>query len=152
VDRVLGEAGIPKDSPAGRREFERQMEARRQAEAPESYRDIRRGWCWGGAAFRQELLAQMGEKVGASHYGAERAESQADQAERLVREELRRRGWAEAQLQSRKKGDWEKIQMAQRLRRETPMTLGWIAHRLRMGSVAYLNNRLYLLRAGKLQK
>jgi hypothetical protein len=55
-------------------------------------------------------------------------------------------------LQSRKKGDWEKIQMAQRLRRETPMTLGWIAHRLRMGSVAYLNNRLYLLRAGKLQK
>jgi hypothetical protein len=30
VDRLLGEMKIPKDSPAGRREFERQMEVRRR--------------------------------------------------------------------------------------------------------------------------
>jgi hypothetical protein len=40
--------------------------------------------------------------------------------------------------------------LAQRLREETLMTLGWIAGRLQMGSVAYLNNRLYLLRKGRL--
>jgi len=37
VDRVLGEEGIPKDSPAGRREFERRLEARRRQEEPEAY-------------------------------------------------------------------------------------------------------------------
>jgi hypothetical protein len=30
------------------------------------------------------------------------------------------------------------------------MTLKWIVERLHMGSVAYLNNRLYLARRGKL--
>jgi hypothetical protein len=41
--------------------------------------------------------------------------------------------------------------MAQRLRDETVVTLAWIVRRLKMGSVAYLNNRLYLLRQGKLK-
>jgi hypothetical protein len=36
-------------------------------------------------------------------------------------------------------------------RKETMVTLGWIVERLKMGSVAYLNNRLYLLRQGKLK-
>jgi putative transposase len=43
VDRVLGELGIPKDSPAGRRELERRMELRRNAEDGVEYPEIRQG-------------------------------------------------------------------------------------------------------------
>ena len=70
VDRVFGEMGIPKDSAAGRKRFERVMEERRQ-DSPEDYGRIRRGWCWGDEAFRKELLAQVEERRGASHYGEE---------------------------------------------------------------------------------
>src|SRR5262249_29598857 len=44
VDRVLGEAGIPKDSAAGRREFSRRMEQRRAQESEQNHRPLRRGW------------------------------------------------------------------------------------------------------------
>jgi hypothetical protein len=37
ADRLLGEKGIPKDSPAGRREFARLMEERRRQETAEDY-------------------------------------------------------------------------------------------------------------------
>ena len=67
----MGEMGIPKDSAAGRKEFERRMEARRWEDQPEQWKGVRRGWCLGDAAFRKELLAQMAERAGASHYGQE---------------------------------------------------------------------------------
>src|SRR5208283_4499071 len=41
VDRLLGEMRIPKDSAAGRKQFERQMEERRRAEAPEEWKALR---------------------------------------------------------------------------------------------------------------
>jgi putative transposase len=151
VERLLGEYRIPKDSVAGRQQLEAALEARRQAEASEDYRSIRRGWCLGDEAFRKELLAQVNEGLGRNHFGPERAESQAEQAERIVQEELRRCGWKEDQLGRCQKGDLAKVRMAQRLRDETLVTLAWIAKRLKMGSVGYLNNRLYLLRQGKLK-
>jgi putative transposase len=149
VDRLLGEYRIPKDSAAGRRQLEGLVTERRQSEDKGAYREIRRGWCFGEEAFRKELLAQVEERLGASHYGAERLESQQEKAERVVQEELRRRRWKETDLLKRKKGDTGKISIAQRLRQETMVTLPWIVQRLHMGSVAYLNNRLYLLRKGK---
>jgi len=75
VDRLLGEMGIPKDSKAGRREFERRMRQRLELEKPGQYKTLRRGWCLGDKAFRKELLGQMAERVGESHYGIERQES-----------------------------------------------------------------------------
>jgi hypothetical protein len=39
---------------------------------------------------------------------------------------------AEENLRSRRKGDRQKVQIAARLRRETVMTLKWIANRLHM--------------------
>lgn len=151
VERLLGEYRIPKDSGAGRQRLEAALEARRQAEAGEDYRSIRRGWCLGDETFRKELLAQVNEGLGPNHFGPERAESQADQAERIVREEMERRGWTEADLSRRMKGDLAKVRVAQRLREETMVTLGWIAERLKMGSVGHLTNRLYLLRHGQLK-
>src|SRR5579872_434468 len=64
VDRLLGEMRIPKDSAAGRREFERQMEERRHLEDPEGMKAVRRGWYLGDEEFRRELLEQMTGKIG----------------------------------------------------------------------------------------
>jgi REP element-mobilizing transposase RayT len=75
VDRLLGEFGIPKDSAAGRKQFERAMEELRGRADPKTYAKLRRGWCWGEEAFRKELLARVEEKGGASHYGEELRES-----------------------------------------------------------------------------
>jgi putative transposase len=151
VERLLGEYRIPKDSRAGRQQLQAALEARRQAEASADYRSIRRGWCLGDEAFRKELLAQVGHSLGQNHFGPERAESQVEKAERVVREELRRRGWNDDDLSRSKKGDLSKVRVAQRLREETMVTLAWIVQRLKMGSVGYLNNRLYLLRQGMLK-
>ncbi len=148
VARLLGELGIPKDSPAGRRELERVVEARRQAEEGGRYRAIRRGWYLGEKAFKQELLAQMKERMGKEHYGAERAETAEAQAEAIISEELKRRRWREEELGRRAKGDAVKVALATRLRRETVMTVGWIAQRLQMGSPGYVNHLLYCGRKG----
>ena len=43
VDRLLGEWGMPEDSPAGRQRLERALEERRRAEEGEEFQPIRRG-------------------------------------------------------------------------------------------------------------
>jgi hypothetical protein len=96
----------------------------------------------GDKGFRKELLAQMSERVGASHYGAERQESGEEKAERIVREEMKVRKWSEQSLSERRKGDAEKVKIALRLRRESIMTLKWIAQRLQMGSWTNVANCL----------
>jgi REP element-mobilizing transposase RayT len=150
VDRLLGEYRIPQDSAAGRRVLAHALEARRQAEAGTDYKLIRRGWCLGEETFRKELLAQMSERIGAEHYGAERLETVEAKAERIVREELKRRRWQETDLAKRAKGDLGKVQIAGRLRAETLVTVKWIAARLGMGTAGYVNNRLYRWRKGTL--
>ena len=143
MDRLLGERGIPKDSAAGREEFGRQMEHRRQQEAAADYQSIRRGWCLGNEAFRQELLAAATERVGPSHYGSDRQETGEQKAARIVREELKGLGWKEEDLPERRKGDKGKVKVARRLRQETTMSLKWIAQRLSMGSWTYVSNLLH---------
>jgi len=149
VERVLGELGIPKDSGAGREQFERVMEERRQQDSPEEYGRIRRGWCWGEEAFRKELLAQVEERRGAAHYGAELQESATEKAERLVRVELQKLGWTEADLAARRRGDGAKLKLAVKLRAKTTMTLKWIAARLQMGIGGSLSNLLSAQRRGR---
>jgi REP element-mobilizing transposase RayT len=131
------------------REFERVMEERRAQDQPEEYGRIRRGWCWGEEAFRQELLARVEERRGASHYGAELQESATEKAERLVREELKELDWAEVELATHQKGDRAKLKLAVKLRIETTMTLKWIAARLQMGTGASLSNLLSGQRRGE---
>jgi putative transposase len=152
VGRVMGELGIPQDSGAGRRELERRMEAKREAENDVTYKPIRRGWFFGEKALKKELLGQMNQRLGPEHYGEERQESQAEKAEQVVEEELRRRRWTEATLGERKKGEVEKVKIAMRLRQETLVTVAWIAARLQMGSVANVNTLLYCWRQGKRKK
>ena len=84
VDRLLGEKRIPKDSAAGRRECERQMEARRQVDDAEGLKVVRRGWYLGDEEFRQELLEQMSGKIGHHHGGREKKESAEQRAQKIV--------------------------------------------------------------------
>ena len=142
VDRLLGEKRIPRDSAAGREEFERQTERRRREELGPEFKLVERGWCLGSEAFRAELLAAAGERVGASHYGAERQEIGEARAQRLVKAGLRALGWTEKELSEKAKGDKGKVKLARQLRAETPMTLRWIADRLHMGSWTYVSNLL----------
>lgn len=142
VDRLLGEAGIPRDSRAGRRQFELRMEQRRQQEDGRQWSKVRRGWYLGDEEFRAELLAQVQEKMGPNHYGRERQEAAELKAKRIVKEELGRLGWSEGELQRRRKADVEKVRIARRIRRETTMSLKWIAASLAMGTWTYVANCL----------
>src|SRR4051794_452654 len=87
----------------------------------------------GDEDFRQELLAQMGGKRGVAHFGRAPQESEAAQAERVVKSELERLGWGEKDSSGRRKGDSQKVRLAGFLRQKTTLTIGSIAERLRMG-------------------
>jgi putative transposase len=138
VDRVLGEAGIPMDSAAGREELRKRMELRRWEDDEEMWKKIRRGWALGSEDFREELLdaitARNDERVG----GEELLESEQQRAERIVREELRKLGWTSQQLRTQPKSDPRKLQIAKRLRQETTMSWRWITARLHAGVWRYL--------------
>ena len=76
------------------------------------------------------------------HYGPELREADLVHAEGVLREELARRGWTEAELGRRRKGDPDKVEIASQLRARTTMTLKWIAHRLKMGVWTHVSNCL----------
>ena len=149
VDRLLGEYRIPKDSAAGRRHMEAALERRRGSESGDEFKALRRGWYLGDDSFRKELLDQMNEGLGAEHYGAERSETVEAHAEGIVLEEFKRRRWKESELERRAKGDAEKLAVAMRLRKETAVTMKWIAARLRMGTPSHVNHLLYQKRKTK---
>jgi REP element-mobilizing transposase RayT len=142
VERLMGEKGIARDNAAGRAEFARQMERRRGEEGGADYGAIRRGWCLGSEEFRQDLLAAAADGVGANHYGTERFETSQEKARRILAQELKRLGWEEKELRSRRKGDSEKVRLARRLRAETTMTLAWVAEQLKMGRWGYVSQLL----------
>jgi hypothetical protein len=106
----------------------------------------------GSEAFREELLAVAGGRLGATIYGAERREAQDAQARRLLREEMGRLGWDPAALRQQGKGDARKVRMAERLRQETTMSLKWIAEHLQMGSWTHVSNLLGARKTRKFKK
>jgi len=86
------------------------------------------------------------EYPGAIHHvmnRGDRRETSESVAEALVREELKRRTWDEAELAKRAKGDRGKVAIAVRLRQESTMTARWIAEHLQMGTLGHVNHLLY---------
>jgi hypothetical protein len=61
----------------------------------------------------------------------------------LLKADLRRIGWTEAQLAQRRKGDPQKLEIAFHLGKETTMTLAWIAEHLQMGTKTHLSHLVY---------
>ncbi len=72
---LLEANGIPKDSQVGRRQFAALTGNRRAEERAADYEQLRRDWVLASEAFRQGRFAAAGERVGPSHYGAERQET-----------------------------------------------------------------------------
>jgi putative transposase len=144
VDRLQGEHGIQADTAAGRDLFEKQMERRRLEEVdPEALKDFRRGWCHGSQEFRQQMLAKMEGRLGEHHSGVLRRETAEAKAERLIAEELRRRGWNQAELLARRKSDPGKLAIGARVRQETTLSIKAIAARLHLGTSKGTNSNLH---------
>ena len=147
VDRLLAEHGLEGDRAEVRQEFEQRMETRRAQETDGAeWEVLRRGWCLGGAEFREELLERIGGKLGEHHAGQLRRESTAAKAERIIAEELRRLGWTQNDLETRRRSAPEKLELAAKLRRETTLTIREISVRLHLGSWKSAATRLQSLR------
>ena len=102
------------------------MEWRRSTE--EDFAALERGWYAGSEEFRKELLAQM--KAGSENYGQEVREKGEQKALQRIEVELKKLRWTAADLIERAKGGVEKIPVAKISKRETTMTLDWIAQAL----------------------
>ena len=93
VDRLLGKHGLAGDTAEARQKFERRMETRRAQETDDAeWEPLRRGWCLGGAGFRQELLDRIAGQLGEHHAGELRREAAEAKAERITTEALPRSG------------------------------------------------------------
>jgi hypothetical protein len=84
----------------------------------------------------------MEETLGDHHSGELRRESAEVNAERIIREEPRRLGWSAEDLSLRRKSDPSKLAPANRLRRETTLSVKAIAERLHLGSPKSARARL----------
>ena len=80
--------------------------------------------------------------MGEHHFGQLRLETAQTKAERIIAEELARLGWQEAELAARRKQDPDKVQLAQRLRQETTLSVRQIAERLHLGTPKSASFRL----------
>ena len=137
----MGEHGLVSENARSRREFSRRIESLRQeANSPRLLQPIRRGWKLGGEDFLDWILDKMEVSTNEAHPSRERDETEQVKALRIVQEELMRLGWTKAELRRRRKGDARRIRIALRLRRETTMTLSWIAQRLMMETRTYLSH------------
>lgn len=137
LDRLLGEHGLQQDTPAARQLFEQRTEARRlEPDQEQALKALRRGWCLGSEQFKQEKLEELDGQVGRHHFGQMRLEVAQAKAERIIVEELRRRGWQEPDLSVRPKRDPGKLEIALRVRKETTLPLKEIAARLHRGTPA----------------
>ena len=147
VERLLGEHGIEKDTEAGRREFERRMEARRAGEGDaDQWKGMRRGWCLGSEPFKRGLLERLHGQLGPNHAGEMRRQTNQARAEGIIAAELKRLRWKEGDLGRRAKSDPGKLALAACLRRETTMTIQEIADCLHMGSRKSLAPKLHAWR------
>jgi len=90
------------------------------------------------------MLGYIEEQRGKWHYGAELFESAEAKAERLIAEALRAGGINQEQLASWRKGHPFKVELAAKLRSQTPVSVSWIAGRLAMGTRGHLARLLYL--------
>ena len=77
------------------------------------YEQLRKDWVLGSEEFRQELLAAASERIGPSHFGAQRQETAVQKAERLLKAELEKLGWKEESLTMVSKSHLVKVQFGQ---------------------------------------
>jgi hypothetical protein len=137
------------DDPAGRRAYQRLMQKRvteisvsvSPHEADAQWADIRRGWCFGGEAFRQDMMDKLDDVIGEkghrdSFSGQEVRLHDEAAAERLVCESLARLKLKEADVPLLPKGADEKKAVISLLKMRTHVSNKWIVKRLYAGHPA----------------
>ena len=150
VDRVLGEHGILRDSARGRREFSKIMEERVQPE-DEVLRKIRRGWKFGEEDFLTRIgKLEEGTTKKENFIGREYSETMEVKGRRIIAESLKRNGVQAGALPKMKRMDPLKGEIARKLRRETTLTMKWIANELRAGTAGTLANTLHKINAKRM--
>ena len=143
VERVLGTLGW-RDAAQDRRAYGQRMEERaREGLGEDLLREMRRGWIVGGDAFRDQVLDWMESKGAKRGRKVRREEVDRDhgerQAERIIKEMREALGLDELELLAKRKSDWRKRLIGQRVRQETSVCLRWLGARLRMGSEGHLS-------------
>jgi len=140
VERLFLTVGMA-DCPSGRRGMGKRLEALR-GKTLEAEKQLARGWQVGDDRHRQQLLQQIEGKIREAHPCLYRQHDAEVRAQAIVTEELKKRRWTTEELVSRRKSDKDKIKVAQRLRKETSVTIDWIAKRLQMGTANSLSTVL----------
>ena len=77
------------------------------------------------------------------HAGELHRQAAEAKAERTIVEELQRNGWCEQDLPARRKNDPAKLEIAARLRQETPFSIKDIAARVPLGTSTTANLKLH---------
>ena len=140
-DRLLGEHGLREDSRRTRREFAARTEAQREERDETALKALRRGWFLGAEDYLGRLVERVERIPGRRRY-REKAATDVELAERIVRAGMRELGLEEKNLSGLRKSDPQKLEIAHRVRRETAMELRWIGDRLAMGSFSHVSNML----------
>ena len=94
------------------------------------------------------LQERMDGKLGESHSGELHRETAEQRANRILAEELCRRGWTESDLAARLRSDPGKLAIAVRLRNETTLPVKWIAARVQIGTAKGAKPVLHRSRRG----
>jgi len=145
--RVLGELDL-EDTARGRRLYAERMRERAVVELiekPDARREeLRRGWCLGGASFRERMLGLLdstGEKLrGRGEVdGAVRRSHGEDEAQRLLERGLDFFNLPATELALVKKSDPRKLAIAVAIRGRTTVTNAWIARKLALGHVSHVS-------------
>jgi len=145
--RVLGELGL-EDTTSGRRRYAERMRARAVDELAQrndaANEQFHRGWCLGGAGFRERMLDLLGratEKLsGKKEIDAAVRKSHDDkEARRLSEAALIYFDLKELDLPNLRRNDPRKLTMARLIRKRTSVTNAWIARELSLGHASSLS-------------
>jgi putative transposase len=141
---VLGEVGL-EDTVAGRRRYAERMRERAVDELEDNLarenETLRRGWCLGGASFREKVLGLI-EKAGEKLSKAKEVDASIkrshgeEEACRLLQRGLEHLGLEETELRAMKRNDERKLALARLIRTRTSVSTQWIARELSLGHVS----------------
>jgi len=144
ADRVLGELGLD-DTSEGRKLYTVRMRERAVAELANRNRgdneQLRRGWCLGGAGFRERMLSLLErtrEKLRTAKEvdGAIKHDHGLTEAERVLRAAMDYFGIGEVELEGLKRSDARRLAIARVIRARTCVSNQWIAQKLSLGHVS----------------
>lgn len=144
VERVLGELGL-EDNSLGRRRYAERVRQRaveeRAGRNDATNQEMRRGWCLGGAGFRERVLSLMesaGEKLSRRKDvdASMRRTHDEQEAQRMLETSLSHFSLSQEVLKSLKKNDARKIAIARLIREHTAVGNGWLSRELGLGHVS----------------